>query len=64
MYGTCCLYGAGLNDFDAGKIHWKGRALKIETLLGPEMVTREVSAFQGPKKSRSVPYKHFKAIKN
>jgi hypothetical protein len=36
--------------------HWKGRALKMETFLGPEMATSEVSViwarksldFQGP----------------
>jgi hypothetical protein len=41
---TCCLNGAGRNDFDAGKIlykgHWEGCALKIETFLGPEMETK------------------------
>ncbi len=54
------LYGAGRNDFDAGKSnvegHWKGWALKIETFFSPEMATRETSAiwaqksrdFQGP----------------
>jgi hypothetical protein len=45
---TCCLYGAGRNDFDAEKSsfegHWKGWALKIKNFLGPEMVTSEASA--------------------
>jgi hypothetical protein len=45
MYLTCCLYGAGRNDFDVGYIHfeghWKGWALKIETFLSPEMATSE-----------------------
>ncbi len=42
-YLLCFLYGLGRNYFDAGKIHykghWQGRALKIETFLGPEMAT-------------------------
>ncbi len=42
---TCCLYGAGHNDFVAGNIHfeghWNGWTLKIETFLGPEMATSE-----------------------
>jgi hypothetical protein len=37
------LHGAGRNDFDADKIHYKGHwmvwALKIDTFLGPEMAT-------------------------
>ncbi len=48
MY-TCSLYGVGRNDFDAGNIHykghWKGWALKIETFLGPEMVTSKPLLF-------------------
>ncbi len=39
--GTCCSFGAGLNDFDEG--HWRG-GLKIEIFLGPEMATSEASA--------------------
>ncbi len=38
----------GGNDFDLGKIHYKGHcnswALKIETFLGPEMASSEASA--------------------
>jgi hypothetical protein len=55
MY-PCCIYGAGAgrNDFDVGYIHFeghrKGWALKIETLLGPEMAPSEVCAHLGPKK--------------
>ncbi len=53
---TCCLYGAGRNDFDVGYIHfeghWKGWALKIETFLGPEMATSEANAIW-TQKSRS-----------
>ncbi len=58
-YCTCCLYGAGRNDFDGeNPIRgpcWKGWALKIETFLGPEMGpwTKRVP-FQGPKKTNSV----------
>jgi hypothetical protein len=60
MYRTCCLYGAGRNDFDAGNIHYKGHwkewALKFGTFLGPEMATSKARAiwaqksrnFQGP----------------
>jgi hypothetical protein len=37
-----------VKNFEAGKIHceghWKGWALEIETLLGPEMATSEASA--------------------
>jgi hypothetical protein len=52
---TCCLNGGGRNDFDAGTIpyegHWKRWASEIETFLGHEMATSEVSAIWGPKKS-------------
>jgi hypothetical protein len=48
MYGTCCLCGEGCNDFDAGKIyykgHWKGWALKIKFFFGHEMTMSEASA--------------------
>ncbi len=36
---SCCLYGAGHNDFDAGNIHYEGR-------VGPEIEKK--SRFQGP----------------
>jgi hypothetical protein len=52
-YCTYCLYGAVRNGYEAGKIHyeghWNGWALEIVTFLGPEVATREASAF-GPKK--------------
>ncbi len=41
----CCLYGAVLNGFEG---HWKGRALEIETFLGPEMATSEVTKAPNP----------------
>jgi hypothetical protein len=63
MYGTCCLYGAVRNGFEAGKIHytghWKGFAPEIETFLGSEMASSEASAIWALKKieiSRSNPY--------
>jgi hypothetical protein len=41
-----------------GKIHfeghWKGWALKIKIILGPEMATSQASAIWGPKKSRYI----------
>jgi hypothetical protein len=43
----CCFYGAGRNDFDAGKsilkAIGKGGGLKIETFLCPEMAMSEAS---------------------
>ncbi len=54
--GTCCLYDAVRNGFEAGKIHyeghWKGWALEIETFLCPDMATSEASAIWA-QKSRS-----------
>jgi hypothetical protein len=51
--GPGCLNGAGHNGFDAGNIHykghWKGRAQKIETFLGPEMATNKASAIWAQK---------------
>ncbi len=42
-----CLYGAVLNGFEAGKIHyeghWKGWALETEIFLCPEMAMSEAS---------------------
>ncbi len=53
-----CLHGAGRNDFDGGKsisraIEGGGGGLKIETFLGPEIVTSEVSAIWAQKRELS-----------
>jgi hypothetical protein len=48
-YCTCCLYGVGRNDFDAGSIHRKGLALKIKTFLGHEITTMEASVILAQK---------------
>ncbi len=63
---TCCLYGAGRNNFDAGNIHfeghWKGWALKIETFLGPEMATSETgrSEFTMSRSPLPLPINHMR----
>jgi GTPase SAR1 family protein len=31
--GTCCLYGAGRNDFDAGNFHYDGPPLPIARVM-------------------------------
>ena len=49
---TGWLYGAGRYDFDAGQRHylgnWKGRALKISPVLGPNIRAQNMLDFQGP----------------
>jgi hypothetical protein len=55
-YCTCCLYGAGRNDFDAVNINLRGPlegvGPEIETFLGPEMAKGKASVIWGPKKLR------------
>jgi hypothetical protein len=45
-YCTCCLYGAGRNDFDAGNISLRGPLEGV----GPEMEKGKSECNLGPKK--------------
>ncbi len=58
MYGTCCLYGTGRYNFDAGKTlqgAFEGVGPKNRDFFGPEMATSEANAIS-VQKGFYIPY--------
>jgi hypothetical protein len=64
MYRTCCLYGLGRNDFDAGKSITQARALKIDTFFGSEMATSEAPLQGTPSNGPRNGFARIKIIKS